>query len=161
MHKLFGQRTHSVLRVFSPEARNVDSYLSNQAASHFMRQKTLTLFNFLIWFIFSISSFDMESKYIWEERILLDLTDTMDCKLTVSKAQNVPDSECLQDTFPVIVCRKYQSLGPSPRTHYRWNKGTQTMENYNIIKRGLHKTKDHVEIWIPENEYGYCTEVLW
>jgi predicted adenine nucleotide alpha hydrolase (AANH) superfamily ATPase len=55
-----GKRTHSVVRVFSTESRNmwfhrnVSSYLSNQAASHFLRQKNLIILNFLIRFILGI-----------------------------------------------------------------------------------------------------------
>jgi hypothetical protein len=53
--------------------------------------------------MFGIYNFDMQSKYIWEERLFLDVIDTVNCKLILSKAQNVPARECLQDTFPLIV----------------------------------------------------------
>jgi hypothetical protein len=91
--------------------RNVSSYLSNQAALHFMKQKNLNFFNCLNLFIFCIYSFEMQSKYFGQERVLLDVIDTVNCKLTVSKAQIVPHCECLQDTFPLIVYGKYLSLG--------------------------------------------------
>ena len=62
-------------------------------------------------FIFGIYNFCRQGKYFGQERVLLDVIDSMDCKLTVSKTQNVPDCECLQDIFPLIVYGKYLSLG--------------------------------------------------
>jgi hypothetical protein len=54
------KRSRSVLGVFSPEARNmwfrrnVSSYLSNQTASYFIRQETLSFLNFIILVILGI-----------------------------------------------------------------------------------------------------------
>ena len=132
-----------VLRIFSSESRNmwflrnVSSYLSNQAVSRFMRKKNLIFFvHFFIRFKFGIYSFDMQSKYIWEEQILLDVIDTMNCKLTVSKAQNVSTCYCLQETFQLIVYGKYLSLGRLKGTYCRWRKGIRMIGNY-IIKWGF------------------------